>query len=157
MHSEHRFSDLTESLRNGFIVDNIVLALARAEKGQTLQNEDRKILETAASILRDAEAGCRWLDKPELSIHTKSYATFFGQAVDALPTVHEPRVFLEKISDLKATAEQLSRGESNPSREKIHLLRTYFCNAAQSELNRTEQLLGEGDGSEVSKWIASGE
>jgi RNA polymerase-interacting CarD/CdnL/TRCF family regulator len=57
MHSEHRFSDLTESLKNGFLVDDIVLALARAEKGQPLGEKERKLLKDAVSLLKSAEAG----------------------------------------------------------------------------------------------------
>jgi hypothetical protein len=77
--------------------------------------------------------------------------------VNALPAVHASEVFLESISDLKATAEQLSTGESTPAIEKIHSLRTFFYKTAQSELDRTEQLLaGEGSG-DVLKWTATDE
>jgi hypothetical protein len=64
MHSEHRFSDLTESLKNGFLVDGIVLALARAEKGESLGEKERKLLEKAVSIRESAEAGYAGLISP---------------------------------------------------------------------------------------------
>jgi len=157
MHSEHRFSDLTESLKHGFLVDDIVLALARAEKGQQLDEKDRKLLGRAVFILESAEAGYHWPDNPKLTGETKSCATFFGMAVNALPTVYASEVFLESISDLKATAAQLSSGECGPEREKIQRLRTFFRNVAQSELDRTEQLLaGEGSGDAL-KWIVTDE
>jgi hypothetical protein len=157
MHSEHHFSDLTESLKNGFLVDHIVLALARAEKGEPLGEKERELLGEAVSLLKSAEAGYRWLENPQVTSETKSSATFFAKAVNALPTVHAPEVFLESISDLKATAEQLSSGESAPAPEKIHLLRTFFYHTAQSELDRTEQLLaGEGI-SDVLEWTVTDE
>lgn len=157
MHSEHRFSDLTESLKNGFLVDDIVLALARAEKGELLGDRERRLLGKAVSILELAEAGYRWLDKPELTTQTKSVATFFGRAVNALPSVYASEVFLERVSDLKTTAAQLSSGESTPAREKIHLLRTFFYNTAQSELDRTEQLLAGEGSADVLKWTVTNE
>ncbi len=157
MLSEHRFSDLTESLKNGFLVDGIVLALARAEKGESLGEKERKLLEKAVSILAGAEAGYHWLDKPELTTETKSSATFFGRAVNALPSGIPSKVFLERVSDLKATAAQLSSGESMPAREKIHLLRTFFYNTAQSELDRTEQLLAGEGSADLLKWTVTDE
>ena len=157
MHSEHRFSDLTESLKNGFLVDNIVLALARAEKGEPLGEKERKLLREAASLLKSAEAGYQWLENPQVTSDTKSSATFFARAVNALPAVHASEVFLESISDLKATAEQLSSGELTPAREKIQLLRTFFYNAAQSELDRTEQLLAGEGSADVLEWTVTDE
>jgi hypothetical protein len=157
MHSEHRFSDLTESLKNGFLVDDIVLALARAEKGQPLGENERKLLKDAVSLLKSAEAGYRWLENPQVTSETKSSATFFARAVNALPAVHASEVFLESISDLKATAEQLSTGESTPAIEKIHSLRTFFYKTAQSELDRTEQLLAGEESGDVLKWTATDE
>jgi hypothetical protein len=157
MHSEHRFSDLTESLKNGFLVDNIVLALARAEKGAALDERDRKLLGSAVSILESAEVGYKWPDNPELTDETRSAATFFGLAVSALPPGVQAGAFLESISDLKATAAHLSSGESNPGREKIQMLRSFFRNAAQSELDRTEQLLAGEGSADALKWTVTGE
>ncbi len=158
MHSEHRFSDLTESLKNGFLVDDIVLALARAERGAALDERDRKLLGRAVSILESAEAGYKWPDNPELTSETRAAATFFGLAVSALPpSVHASGAFLESISDLKATAAHLSSGESNPGREKIQMLRSFFRNAAQSELDRTEQLLAGEGSADALKWTVTGE
>jgi len=157
MHSEHRFSDLTESLKNGFLVDDIVLALARAEKGERLGEKEQKLLREAVSLLKSAEAGYRWLENPQVTSETKSSATFFARAVNALPTVHASEVFLESISDLRTTAEQLSSGELTPAREKIHLLRTFFYNAAQSELDRTEQLLAGEGSADVLEWTVTDE
>jgi hypothetical protein len=157
MHSEHRFSDLTESLKNGFLLDDIVLALARAEKGEHLGEKERLVLGKAVSILESAEAGYRWLDNPELTIDTKSSATFFGRAVNALPSVHASDVFLESIADLKVTAVQLSGGGPSPMSEKIQTLRNFFSNTAQSELDRTEQLLAGEGSADVLKWIVTSE
>lgn len=157
MHSDHRFSDLTESLKNGFLVDDIVLALARAEKGEPLGEKERKLLKEAVSLLRAAEIGYGWVENPQVTSETKSSATFFARAVNALPTVEAPEVFLENISDLKATAEQLSTGVSTPAPEKIHSLRAFFYNTGQSELDRTEQLLaGEGN-ADVLEWTVTEE
>lgn len=155
MHPEHRFSDLAESLRNGFLVDDIVLALAKAENGESLGDRDRAILKNAVALLQKAEEGYRWLDDPKLTIDTKSSASFFGRAVSALPKVYTPEVFLRSINELKETASQLSSGDSRPPAEKIHLLRTFFFNTSQSELDRTEQLLtGESSG-DVLKWTVT--
>jgi hypothetical protein len=141
---EHRFSLLADSLKNGFILDNIVLALARAENGEPLSESDRRLLGEAASFLQSAEQGYRWLDRPELTSDTKSCATFFARAVSAMPTVHAPEAFLENISELKTTATQLSRGEHPTTRDRIIELKTFFYNTSQLELDRADQLGGRG-------------
>jgi len=157
MHSEHRFADLTESLKNGFLLDDIVLALARAGKGEPLGERDRDMLGKAVSILESAEAGFHWLENPQLTSETNSSATFFARAVDALPSVRENEAFLEKISELKATATDLSAGSAMPAYEKIQLLQTFFYNTAQSELDRTEELLSGEGGADILKWTATDE
>ena len=141
---------MADSLRNGFLLDDIVLALARAEKGESLGEKERGVIEKAVSMLQSAEEGYHWLDKPELTSETSSSATLFARAVSALPAVHAPDAFLENISDLKATAAQLSKGGSPPASEKIQLLRTFFYNTSRSELDRTDQLIGEG--ADILKW-----
>ncbi len=151
MYPEHRFSDLADSLRNGFLLDDIVLALARAEKGESLGEEERGVLEKAVSMLQSAETGYHWLDKPELTSETSSCAMLFARAVSALPAIHETDAFLENISDLQATASQLSKGGSPPPTEKIQLLRAFFHNTSRSELDRTDQLVGEGS-VDVRRW-----
>lgn len=155
MHPEHRFSDLVESLKNGFLVDDIVLALARAEKGQALGEKDRVILKNAVTLLEKAEAGYRWLDDPKITTETKASANFFGRAVSAMPKDYPPEVFLQSIHELKGIASQLSSSEVRPPVEKIHLLRTFFFNTAQSELDRTEQILTGESGGDVLKWTAT--
>jgi|GEM_PF-1678407 len=155
MYPEHRFSDLADSLKNGFLLDDIVLALARAEKGEPLGEKERGLLEKAVYMLQSAEAGYHWLDKPDLTSETNSSATFFARAVSALPAVHEPDAFLENISDLKATAAQLSKG-GHPPAQKIQLLQTFFYNTSQHELDRTDQLVGEGS-ADVLRWTVTDE
>ncbi len=157
IHSEHHFSDLTESLKNGFVLDDIVLALARAGKGESLNERERKLLKRAVSILESAEAGFHWLDKPELTSETNSSANFFARAVNALPSVYANDAFLESISNLKATATQLSSGAAVPVPEKIHLLQTFFYNTAQSELDRTEGLLSGEGSADILKWTVTDE
>ena len=157
MLSEHRFSDLTESLKNGFLLDDIVLTLARAGKGEPLDDRDRDMLGKAVSILEYAEAGFHWLDNPEVTSETNSSATFFARAVDALPSVHANEAFLEKISELKATAIDLSAGPVPPAHEKIQTLQSFFYNTAQSELDRTEELLSGGGGADILKWTVTDE
>jgi hypothetical protein len=154
MHPEYRFSDLAESLKNGFLVDDIVLALARAERGEVLGERERTLLGQAATLLEKAEAGYHWLEDPKLTTETRSTASFFGQAVSAMPKVYTPEVFLQSIQEMKETASELSSGTSRPTVDKVRLLRTFFFNAAQSELDRTEQLLA-GDGGGALKWIAT--
>ena len=156
MRSEDRFSDLADSLKNGFLLDDIVLALARAEKGEPLSEKERDLLGKAVSILQSTEKGYHWLDKPELTSEAKSSAMFFARAVSALPAVHASEAFLENISDLKATAAQLSQGASPPAAEKIQMLRTFFYNTSRSELSRTDQLARE-DEMDVLKWTVTGE
>jgi len=154
MYQEHHFSDLADSLRNGFLLDGIVLALARAENGEQLGEGERRLLEKAASMLQSAESGYHWLDNPQLTSETNSSAALFARAVNALPTVGEPQAFLDNISDLKATATQLSVGGGlAPPVEKIQLLRKFFYNTSRSELDRTDQLIGGGS-SEIFGWPA---
>jgi hypothetical protein len=155
MHPEYRFSDLAESLKNGFLVDEIVLALARAEKGEALGERERSLLAQAATLLEKAEAGYHWLDDPKLTTETRSTASFFGQAVGAMPKVYTPEVFLRSLHEMKETASELSSGSARPAADKLRLLRTFFFNAAQSELDRTEQLLAGDSGGGALKWTAT--
>ncbi len=157
MHPEYRFSEVAESLKNGFLADEIVLVVARTEKGHALEERDRAVLGRAAQILDAAMKGHGWVDNPRLSSETRALASLFGTAVSALPRVYTSEAFLEQIARLRDTALQMSKGEVPEEKERIRLLRTFFFNAAQSELDRTEQLLrGEG-GSEFLEWIAFSE
>ncbi|MGA9389353.1 MAG: hypothetical protein WBV69_02805 [Candidatus Sulfotelmatobacter sp.] len=147
---------MADSLKNGFLLDDIVLALARAERGEALSEKERRLLSEAVSILQSAEEGYRWLDRPELTGDTKSSATFFARAVSALPTIHAPEAFLENISEMKATAAQLSKGEPPAEPDRIRLLRTFFYNTSQLELDRTDRLAGEGS-ADVLRWTVTDE
>lgn len=155
MHSEYRFSDLTESLKNGFLADEIVLTLARAERGDLPGAHERKLLAQAVTLLTVAEEGSRWLDNPKLTGDSKTAATFFGRAVKALPNVYTSEVFLQRITELKETASQLSEGQGLPPVERIRFLRTFFFNAARSELDRTEELLDGESSIDALKWTVS--
>lgn len=153
MHPRHRFSELSDSLKNGFLADDIVLALARAEKEGKLTDVDRAALKKATAILEEAIKSYKWFDDPKLSGESRSSASFFGRAVSALPGVYTSKVFLQRISELKSTADELVKG-SMPDQEKIEGLRTFFFNTAQSELDRTDQLLAGEDTADALEWIA---
>ncbi|HLJ25968.1 MAG TPA: hypothetical protein VKY85_04605 [Candidatus Angelobacter sp.] len=153
MHPRRRFAELSDSLKNGFLADEIVLALARAENGEELSEHDRAALEKATAMLEAAIKGYKWLDDPKLSTETRASADFFGRAVGALPRVYTSSGFFQQVSDLTQTVNELSNG-GTPSKDKIRGLRTFFFNAAQSELDRTDQLLTGEDSTDALEWIA---
>jgi hypothetical protein len=154
MHSRYRFAELSDSLKSGFLADEIVLALARAQKGEVLGEKDKNALCTAVSMLDSATQGHGWADNPRLSSETRASANFFGRAVSAMPTVYTSQAFLEQLKQFRETAFQLTKGET-PEASQVHALRTFFFNAAQSELDRTEQLLRGEDSSDALEWMAT--
>jgi len=155
MHSEYWFSDLTGSLKNGFFADGVILALSRILKNGAATSDDREILQKAASMLDMAICGHDWLDKPEVSSRAATCASFFGQAVKALPLVSTSAQFLEHLTALRETAKELSERESLPERERIAALRAFFFSAAQSELEKTEQLLDRESDVMALRWVAA--
>ena len=153
MHPRHKFSELSDSLKNGFLADEIVLVLARAEKKENLTDTDRAALEKATGILEETIKEYKWFDDPKLSGESGSAASFFGRAVNALPQVYTSQAFLQHISELRKTADELASG-GMPSKDQIESLRSFFFNTAQSELDRTDQLLAGEDTADALEWIA---
>jgi hypothetical protein len=154
VHARYRFAELSDSLKTGFLADEVVLVLARAQKGEPLADSDKNALRTAVSMLDSAIQGHGWLENPKLSSETRAFASFFGRAVNALPTVYTSQAFLEQLRRFRETAEQLSKG-AHPNVQELNDLRTFFFNAAQSELDRTEQLLRGEDNSDAFEWMAT--
>lgn len=85
---DYRFAELSESLKNGFLSDEVVLAVARAQRGSPVSEVDRAVLRRAAAVLDAAIQGHDWLDNPTLTTSTKHAATDFGRAVRAPPSAH---------------------------------------------------------------------
>jgi len=157
MHAGFRFSELSDSLKNGFLADQVVLALARAEKGQSLSELERNNLKKAADLLEYAKEGHRWLDHPKLNDSTSTFAASFGQAMDALPDITSSEDFLQHVSTLHSAAVQLAEGKI-PEKEQIRALRTFFFNAGRTQLSKTTDLLkGESKAPSTLRWKATRE
>lgn len=157
MHSGYRFSELGDSMGIGFLADQIVLALAKAEQGNQLSVLERDSIKKGAAALDAALEGHKWLDNPTLCESTAKFSASYGRAITALPEVHTPEEFLRQISDLKKIADALSNGE-NVKLDQIRTLRAFFFNSSQSELARTEELLrGTSTSDPILKWKVSTE
>lgn len=156
MHPDYRFAGLSESLKNGFLSDEVVLAVARAQRGFPVSDADKAVFKRAVAVLDAAIQGYDWFDDLRLTTSTKHAATDFGRAVRALPRVHTSQAFVETIKELRQTAEALAHGK--PIEEnRMTELRAFFFNSSRSELDRTEELLSGGHGTDVLGWTASDE
>ena len=140
MYSEYWFSDLAGSLRGGFFADDVILTLAKLQKDGKTSPSGRAVLKKAADLLDMALKGHEWLNDPRFSEQSGTCASFFGQAVRALPTVSTSEAFVRNLDDLKRTALEIADG-GLPGPDEVDALRTFFFNASQMELERTEQLL----------------
>jgi hypothetical protein len=118
----------------------VILALASVERHKRVTVEEQTTLKKAAEHLDFALAGHDWLDNPRFSQKASTYASFFGQAVKALPSVTTSGAFVRNLAGLKETAAEIASGKL-PDEKKVTALRAFFFNASQAELDRTEQLL----------------
>lgn len=153
---DYRFAELSESLKNGFLSDEVVLAVARAQRGSPVSEVDRAVLRRAAAVLDAAIQGHDWLDNPTLTTSRKHAATDFGRAVRALPRVHTSQDFVQTMRGLREAAVALAEGNLIEE-DRIKELRSFFFNSGRSELDRTEELLSGGDGTDVVGWTTSDE
>ena len=153
MHAEHQFADLTESLRKGFLADQIVLALARVGKEKQVSEDDRAIFSKAVEILKLVEEGHGWLDTLRFGRQTRLGTNYFGQAVEALPEAKTSDTFVKNIESLKKTAQDLASGRTLPATVEIGELRLFFFNAAQIESDRTDELLSGEHDSKLHSWL----
>lgn len=157
MHTEHQFADLAQSLKKGLLADQIVLALARVEKNQKVSHEERAILEKATAVLELVREGHNWLNTLKVTNETSLGANYFGQAVEALPSVSNSAIFIENLDSLKKTAQQLARGAEIPKQTQIRELRTFFFNLGSVESDRTDQLLSGESESKSPLWLPKSE
>ena len=157
MHSGYRFSELGDSMGIGFLADEIVLALAKAERGDQLSPFERDSLKKGAADLDAALEGNKWPDNPTLCESTARFSASYSRAVMALPQAQTPDEFLRQINDLKTIAYALANGQ-NVKPEEIRTLRSFFFNSSQSELAKTEELLrGKSSSDLLLKWKVSSE
>jgi hypothetical protein len=140
VYSEYWFSDLAGSLRDGFFADDVILTLAKLERDGKTSPSGQTVLKRAADWLDKALKGHAWLNEPTFSEQSGTCASFFGQAVRALPAVSTSEAFVRNLDDLKRTALAIADG-GLPRPEEVEALRAFFFNASQMELDRTEQLL----------------
>ena len=157
MHTESRFSEVTDSFRNGFLADRVILAIAKVGRSGEVEGDDKLTFAEAAAMIESAIQGHNWIDNPQVTPKTPTYAMFFAQAVSALPEAQTSDVFVQNLGTLRETASQLAEGMHIPEEARLIKLRTFFFNASQAELERTEKLLEGENAAETFKWIVSGE
>ncbi len=157
MHTESRFSEVTDSLRNGFLADSVILAIAKVNRSGVVSDPEREVFNEAVSVLDSAMKGHQWLEDPQITATARSYANFFAQAMKALPEVQTSESFIENLGALKETALQLAQGEGVPPADRLQQLRIFFFNTAEAALERTEKLLEGENAAEALKWTVSTE
>ncbi len=140
MFSESKFSDLTESLASGFFADDVIMALARYAKTQTVTEKDELALKQAVIFLEAVLEGHDWMDNPQVSRNSMESAKAFSRAVRATTPSLSSKLFVEYIKDLLNVARQLfSERTADPT--KADRLRQFFGNYGRAELVRTENIL----------------
>jgi hypothetical protein len=157
MRTEHQFADLTESLRKGLLADEILLALARAEKQQRVTDNDRAVFAKAVEILNLIEEGHGWLDTLKLSRQTRLGANYFSQAVEALPQISSSESFVKNLEHLKHIAQQLAADSNLPAEADMKELRAFFFKSSQIESDRTDNLLSGEHDSKSHSWLRNEE
>lgn len=155
MNSEYWFGELSQSLKNGFFADSVVLELARIPKSKAVTNEQKELFSKVSDVLQLAVEGSRWLDDPKMSERASTCANVFGQAVEAMAVSMTPAVFERQIQKLKLTANELASGKI-PSDEKLKDMRTFFFNTGRTELEKTEYLMSDEKEFDRLRWLVAG-
>jgi hypothetical protein len=157
MNSEYWFGELSQSLKNGFFADSVVLQLARISSAKSVTDEQKQLFRKVSEVLQLAVEGSRWLDDPKMSEKASTSANVFGQAVDAMSVsmTLTPEVFAKQIEKLRLTADELASGKVL-SNEKLKDLRTFFFNTGRTELEKTEYLMSGEKEVDRLRWLVAG-
>lgn len=151
MSSEQWLGELTQSLKNGFLADSLVLEVARVTRDNRISEEQKVLFQKAREILLNAKKGYGWLEDPQLSENSSIFADSFGQAVEALRIPVTSESFTQFLDSLLRTATTLSHGRI-PPQEQLTQMRSFFFNAGRFQLDRTEQLLEGEKERTTDKW-----
>ena len=114
MHTESRFSEVTDSLRNGFLADSVILAIAKVNRSGVVSSPEREVFDEAVPVLDSAMKGHQWLEDPQITATARSYANFFAQAMSALPEVQTSESLIENLGSLKRQHSSLHRARGCP-------------------------------------------
>lgn len=136
------FAELSSSLASLCFADNVVIALARAQKTGRLREEDRELFKAAADFFSDVIAGYKWSDNPAITKNSVQSAAAFTSAINAVRILSEHRnskAFLAYIERLHGAAQHLAKEITAPGDETRELL-GFFEAYAQSELERTDDV-----------------
>lgn len=79
---------LLKSLADGFFADAVILALAKASSRGHVDPADQPLFNEVEAFLDRVLGGYRWFDNPTVNEESANNASFFGQAVRAVVSVH---------------------------------------------------------------------
>lgn len=140
MRSGGWFAEMAKSLRDGLFADRVILALAKAQRnGGPIPEESRALFAKTSEFLSDAISGYEWMDKPSFTSASVNHASLFGQAVRAMKIASVPSDFIVYLTELKATADDLSAGKDTAT-DRLTKLRAFFVNHSTAEMQRSDEL-----------------
>lgn len=139
MKSGEWFGTISKSLHDGFFADNVVLALARANRDNAVTVKDREVFGRAERFLEEALVGYQWIDEPIFTGDSAKHASLFGQVVRALKIPYPADDIVEYLGGLKMTAHDLASGVI-PDAEKVKELRSFFARHSRAEMEYSDQL-----------------
>lgn len=141
MHEPDRTLGLmTEAMREGNILDKVILSLAKISGGIALVEQDRRGLQEAIEYLENVKRGCNWLQNPSVSTESQASAFSFDTAASSWSReVSTPEKFLEDIDSIINTVKKVS--EAKPFNEKsLKKARLFFDRAFRHSIERFSKL-----------------
>ena len=149
MTSGVKLEELSKGLSAGFFTDQVVMALARAQRIGCLQEKDRSLIGKAVSLLHQVLEGANLLDEliggKGFRANSGESAQSFNRAVQAVhaitPSARSSREFAQYINKLIGIAHSLLEKDT-AEHDAIQLLRNFFSNYGMIISNETQRALG---------------
>ena len=141
MHEPDRTLGLmTEAMREGNILDKVILSLAKFSLGIALVEQDRQGLQEVIAYLESAKRGCNWFNNPEVSTDSQASAFSFDTAASSWSREVSTRErFLQDIDSIIDTVKRVS--EAKPyNDESLKRARLFFDRAFRHCIERFSKL-----------------
>ena len=109
--SERSLRQISDSFGQGQFADDVVMALARAAAGRTVDGKDKETIGKAIKFLQRAEDGFKWLDSPTITSDSMQCAVSFETAVRSLGEQISTDRFIADIGTMLQTSQAVLEGQ----------------------------------------------
>ena len=133
------FGDIARALRETEWIDDVVLALSKAEHGVDLSAKDAAVLGRAVEFLEDVKSGSQWLQEetPVIDPDSRRTISSFVMAADSFGASRSKERFFEDLDTLLETARTVPSSRiEDPKR--LTNLRKFFSNVLGTSLQNID-------------------